>query len=242
MAEAISFDGRIAVVAGGASGIGLAAARRLSTRGARVAVWDLRTSPAAEKFLDVTVDVSDEASIATGLARTHEALGAPDILVTSAGITGPTAPLAEHPVTDWRRLVDVHLVGTFLCCRAVLPEMIARDYGRIVTVSSVAGKEGNINASGYSAAKAGIIGLTKSLGKELASTGIRVNCIAPGLIETPLMAQLPQEQIARSLASIPMRRFGTVEEAAALIAWLASDECSFNSGAVFDLSGGRATY
>jgi 3-oxoacyl-[acyl-carrier protein] reductase len=157
-------------------------------------------------------------------------------------MTGLTAPLNGHPLADWRRVVDVHLIGAFLCCRAVLPGMLARDYGRIVTVASVAGKEGNVNASSYSAAKAGIIGLTKSLGKELAETGVRANCIAPGLINTPLMEQLPREQVAWSLSKIPMGRFGTVEEAAAMVAWMSSEECSFNSGAVFDLSGGRATY
>lgn len=241
------FQGRIAVVTGGSSGIGRAVAARLAGEGAKVAVWDLRrTDEMAASLgnctLGVTVDVSDEASVAAALGRTRAQLGPIDILVTSAGITGPTLPVKGHPYDSWKQVVDIHLGGVFLCCRAVLDDMVARDYGRIVTVASVAGKEGNPNASSYSAAKAGVIGFTKSLGKELAATGVRANAIAPGVINTPLMEQLPLEQVQFSLGKIPQGRFGTVEECASLIAWLASEECSFNSGAVFDLSGGRATY
>lgn len=241
------FEGRVAVVTGGARGIGRAVVERLIHEGARVAVWDLRDADeAASAFgvsaLGVSVDVSDEASVASAAEITREKLGPIDIMVTAAGITGPTAPVQGHPYASWRQVIDIHLGGVFLCCRAVLDDMVARDYGRIVTVASVAGKEGNPNASSYSAAKAGIIGFTKALGKELAATGVRANVIAPGLINTPLMEQLPPEQVRFSLGKIPQGRFGTVEECASLIAWLASSECSFNSGAVFDLSGGRATY
>lgn len=241
------FDGRAAVVTGGARGIGRAVVERLIHEGARVAVWDLRDADeAASAFgvsaLGVSVDVSDEASVASAAEITREKLGLIDIMVTAAGITGPTAPVQGHPYASWRQVIDIHLGGVFLCCRAVLDDMVARDYGRIVTVASVAGKEGNPNASSYSAAKAGIIGFTKALGKELAATGVRANVIAPGLINTPLMEQLPPEQVRFSLGKIPQGRFGTVEECASLIAWLTSSECSFNSGAVFDLSGGRATY
>lgn len=241
------FDGKVAVVTGGASGIGRAVVERLIQEGAKVAVWDLRSAAEAAAIFGpqgsgVEVDVSDELSVEAAAEITKKQLGPVDIMVTSAGITGPTLPVQGHPFASWRQVVDIHLGGVFLCCRAVLDDMIARDYGRIVAVASVAGKEGNPNASSYSAAKAGIIGFTKSLGKELAATGVRANVIAPGTINTPLMDQLPPEQVQFSLNKIPQGRFGTVEECASLIAWLASDECSFNSGAVFDLSGGRATY
>ena len=241
------FEGRVAVVTGGARGIGRVVVARLIEEGAKVAIWDLRGADEAASTLGaaalgVSVDVSDEASVAAAAERTRAGLGPVDILVTAAGITGPTLPVQGHPYQSWKQVVDIHLGGVFLCCRAVLDDMVARDYGRIVTVASVAGKEGNPNASSYSAAKAGIIGFTKSLGKELAATGVRANVIAPGLINTPLLEQLPPEQVQFSLGKIPQGRFGTVEECASLVAWLASSECSFNSGAVFDLSGGRATY
>lgn len=243
----IDLKGRRAVVTGGARGIGFAVARRFVESGARVAVWDLAEAQASAQVLGpdalgIAADISDEKTVADAMAATEARLGGVDILVTSAGMTGPTAPLDGHPLASWRRVIDVHLIGAFLCCRAVLPGMIARNWGRIVTVASVAGKEGNVNASSYSAAKAGIIAMTKSLGKELATTGVRANCLAPGLIDTPLMQQLPPEQIAMSLSKIPMGRLGTVEEVAAMIAWMSSQECSFSTGAVFDISGGRATY
>lgn len=241
-----NLNGKIAVITGGARGIGLEVAKRFSDSGAKVAIWDIHGASGAandiEGAIGVEVDVSDASSIEQGLNETKKLLGKVDILVTSAGMTGPTGPVDGYPIEEWQKVVNVHLIGGFLCCRAVLPDMKAADYGRIVMVSSVAGKEGNANASSYSAAKAGIIGLVKSLGKEMAETGVRVNCIAPGLIDTPLMQQLPKEQVAWSLDKIPQGRFGTVEEAASLISWLSSEECSFNSGAVFDLSGGRATY
>ncbi len=243
-----SYDlaGRTAVITGGAGGLGRAIAARMIASGACVALWDLRGAAAAAAEIGASfgqdTDVGDEASVAAALAATGDVLGPVDILVTAAGMTGPTAPVVDHPVAGWRSLLDVHLTGTFLCTQAVLPGMISRDYGRIVTVASVAGKEGNLNAAGYSAVKAGIIGFTKSLGKELALTGVRANCFVPGLIDTPLMAQLPPQQISLSLSKIPQQRLGTAEEAGAMVTFMASGDCSFNSGAVFDLSGGRATY
>lgn len=239
-------EGRTAVITGGAGGLGRAIAAHMLASGAKVALWDLRgAAEAAAEIgaeLGCDTDVADEVSVTAALQVTSAALGPVDILVTAAGMTGPTAPVADHPVAGWRALLDVHLTGTFLCTQAVLPGMIARDYGRIVTVASVAGKEGNVNAAGYSAVKAGIIGFTKSLGKELALTGVRANCFVPGLIDTPLMAQLPPEQVQMSLSKIPQQRFGTALEVSAMVAFMTSADCSFNSGAVFDLSGGRATY
>ncbi|WP_172330037.1 SDR family NAD(P)-dependent oxidoreductase [Mangrovicoccus sp. HB161399] len=241
------FEGQVAVITGGARGIGRAVAERLAAEGARVAVWDLKgAAEAAESLgggaIGAAADVSDEASVEAARAATEAAFGRIDVLVTAAGITGPTLPVQGHPYAPWRQVIDIHLGGVFLCARSVLDGMVARDYGRIVTVASVAGKEGNPNASSYSAAKAGIIGFTKSLGKELAGTGVRANCLAPALIDTPLMAQLPPEQVEFSLSKIPQGRFGTVGECAAMLAFIASPECSFCSGAVFDMSGGRATY
>lgn len=241
------FEGQVAVVTGGSRGIGRAVAERLVSEGARVAIWDLKGARDAAAEIGVQaqgfdVDVSNEASVGAAKLATDAAFDKVDILITAAGITGPTHPVQGHEYASWRKVIDIHLGGVFLCTRAVLDGMISRDYGRIVTVSSVAGKEGNTNASSYSAAKSGIIGFTKSLGKELAETGVRANCIAPGLINTPLMQQLPEHQIQNSLSRIPQGRFGTVEESAAMIAFIASPECSFNSGSVFDMSGGRATY
>jgi NAD(P)-dependent dehydrogenase (short-subunit alcohol dehydrogenase family) len=186
--------------------------------------------------------VTDEGAVAAALALTEKRLGPVNILIASAGITGPNASVADYPAAAWRQVIEVDLTGVFLCCRAVVPGMTARNYGRIVTIASIAGKEGNPNAAAYSAAKAGVIALTKSLGKELAATGVRVNCVTPAAVKTELFAQMTDSHIRYMLSKIPLGRFGTVEEIAAMIAWLASEECSFTTGGVFDLSGGRATY
>ncbi len=228
------FKGRRAVVTGGASGIGEAVAKRIVTEGGAVAVWDMSGG--------IIVDISDPAAVERAAAETLEQLGGIDILVNSAGITGPTAPLAEFPVDGWRKVIDINLNGAFYCNRAVVPHMLAQDYGRIVNIASIAGKEGNPNASAYSASKAGVIAMTKSLAKELAKTNITVNAVTPAAVRTPIFDQMPQTHIDFMLSKIPKGRFGTVDEIASLICWLASEECSFSTGAVFDASGGRATY
>jgi len=240
--------GRVAIVTGAGRGIGRAIAQRFAASGARVAVWDVDAAAAKsaaaeiEGAIDLACDVTDPATIAAALAATEARLGPPDILVNNAGISGPNHPLDEYPAAEWRRVIEIDLVGVFNCCRAVVPAMRRRDYGRIVNIASIAGKEGNPNASAYSAAKAGVIGLTKSLGKELAETGIRVNCVTPAAAKTDIFAQMTEAQIDYMLSKIPMARFVLVEEIAALVAWLSSEECSFSTGGVFDISGGRATY
>jgi len=241
------FERRVAVVTGGARGIGLAVAERLAAEGARVALWDLDEAEAAKvaarlSGLALRVEVADEASVAEAVAATEAALGPIDILINNAGVTGPNGPVETYPFDAWRRVIEVDLTGVFLCCRAVVPGMRARNRGRIVNVASIAGKEGNPNASAYSAAKAGVIALTKSLGKELADTEVRVNCVTPAAVKTDIFAQMTEEHIAWMLSKIPLGRFGRVEEIAAMICWLACDEASFSTGAVFDVSGGRATY
>jgi 2-dehydro-3-deoxy-L-rhamnonate dehydrogenase (NAD+) len=228
------FTNRRAVITGGASGIGEAVAKRIASEGGRVAVWDMNGG--------IRTDVSDYASVERALTQTLSDLGGVDILVNCAGITGPAVPVAEFPIADWQKVMAVNLNGTFHACRAVVPHMSAQDYGRVVNIASIAGKEGNPNASAYSASKAGVIGLTKSLGKELAKTKITVNCVTPAVIRTPILEQVPQSFIDFMLSKIPMGRTGTLDEAASLVCWLASEECSFSTGAVFDLSGGRATY
>jgi 3-oxoacyl-[acyl-carrier protein] reductase len=220
---------------------------RFLASGAKLALWDIDGAAAEETAARlgqtaVQVDVTDEASVAAAVQRSEAAIGPIDILVTSAGITGPNLTIADYPLEDWRRVLDVDLTGPFLCSKAVVPGMSARNYGRIVHIASVAGKEGNPNAGAYSAAKAGVIALTKSLGKELARTGIRVNCITPAAVQTEMFSQMTEQHIAYMLSKIPMGRFGEVQEIAALVAWLASEDCSFSTAAVFDLSGGRATY
>jgi len=246
----IDLEGRFAVITGGAAGIGLATAQRMAQSGARVALWDRDRSVAeagagslpGKGHLAVALDVSRESDVAAAARQTLAAFGAIDILVCSAGITGPNQTVADYGFEDWRQVFDVNLHGVFLCNRAVLPAMMERNYGRIVNIASIAGKEGNPNASAYSASKAAVIGLTKSLGKELARTGIRVNCITPAAVKTAIFNQMTQQHIDFMLSKIPMNRFGQVEEISAMVCWLSSEECSFSTGAVFDVSGGRAVY
>jgi 3-oxoacyl-[acyl-carrier protein] reductase len=245
----LNFADRTAVVTGGAAGIGLAVSERLAASGATVVLWDRDASALARaqaalggKTATHALDVSDAEAVARAAEATIKEQGRVDVLVCSAGITGPNTTTWEYPVAAWRQVIDVNLNGLFYCNRAVVPAMRAQDYGRIVNIASVAGKEGNPNASAYSASKAAVIGLTKSLGKELAKTGIRVNCVTPAAVRTAIFDQMTQQHIDFMLSKIPMGRFGTVNEIAALVCWLASEECSFSTGAVFDLSGGRATY
>ncbi|PWT86459.1 MAG: 3-oxoacyl-ACP reductase [Proteobacteria bacterium] len=243
----LDLEGRHAVVTGGASGIGLAIAQRLAASGAAVTIWDLdakagRVAAAELRGTFVTADVSDYAAVERALNATLERGSAVDVLINNAGITGPNVKLWDYPLDGWRDVFRINLDGVFHCCRAVVSHMRARNYGRIVNIASVAGKDGNPNASAYSASKAAVIALTKSLGKELADTDIRVNCVTPAAVRTPLFAQMTQTHIDYMLSKIPMGRFGEPGEIAALVAWLASEECSFSTGGVFDLSGGRSTY
>ena len=237
----IDLAGRVAVVTGGARGIGQAIGARLQASGAKLAVWDLAAAslPDAASY---NVDVTDEASVAAAAEATRARFGRIDILVNNAGITGGNAKSWELAPADWRAVLEVNLTGPFLCCRAVVPAMIAAGYGRIVNIASIAGKEGNPNAAHYSASKAGVIALTKSIAKETAQSGVIVNCITPAAVKTAMFDQMSQQHIDFMLSKIPMGRFGLVEELAALVAWLASEECSFSTGAAFDISGGRATY
>jgi 3-oxoacyl-[acyl-carrier protein] reductase len=238
------FAGRTAIVTGGVSGIGAGIARRLAAEGARLSLWDIDEAGLARSGAPhtVTLDVTDPDAVHLAAETAAAALGKIDVLVTSAGITGPNHPTWDYPVAAWDRVIDINLKGVFYCCRAVVPFMQANRYGRIVNIASIAGKEGNPNASAYSASKAGVIGLTKSLGKELADTEVRVNCITPAAVQTPLFEQMTRQQIDWMLSKIPIGRFGAIDEIASLVLWLASEECSFSTGAVFDISGGRATY
>ena len=238
------FAGRRAVVTGGASGIGFAVAKRLRSEGAGVCIWDRAPSEAGagDNIQSVHVDVTDFSAVEDVAKRTVEVLGGIDILVCSAAITGPNATTWTYPVEDWRKVFDVNVHGLFYCNRAVVPHMIAQDYGRIVNIASIAGKEGNPNAPAYSASKAAVIGLTKSLGKELAKTKVTANAVTPAAVRTAMFSQMTEEHIQFMLSKIPMGRFGTIEEVTALVCWIVSDECSFTTGAVFDVSGGRAVY
>ncbi len=228
------FANRRAVVTGGMSGIGEAVARRITAEGGKVVIWDTNGG--------INTDISDYGSVEAAIAKTIKQIGGIDILVNSAGITGPTVPVDGFPIEGWINTVAINLNGTFFTNRAVLPHMIAQNYGRIVNIASIAGKEGNPNASAYSASKAGVIGFTKSLAKETAKYNITANSVTPAAVRTPIFDQMPQAHIDFMLSKIPKGRFGTVDENASLICWLASEECSFSTGAVFDISGGRATY
>jgi 2-dehydro-3-deoxy-L-rhamnonate dehydrogenase (NAD+) len=245
----INLSGRRAIVTGGASGIGLETCRRFLASGvAALTIWDRdeKALNAARTVLGNvetrSVDVTDTGSVDAATRAAQQSMGGIDILVNSAGITGPNATIWDYPVDAWRSVIDINLTGTFLCLRAVVPIMRAAKYGRVVNIASVAGKEGNPNASAYSASKAGVIALTKSAGKELARENVMVNCITPAAVETPMFAQMTKEFIAFMLSKIPMGRFGAPQEIAALITWLSSEEISFSTGAAFDISGGRSTY
>jgi 3-oxoacyl-[acyl-carrier protein] reductase len=248
----LDLNGRVAVITGGAQGIGLAVAQRMLQSGATVALWDIDAprlqqaqsalSTHAGRVSGHAVELSDDAAVQAATTATLRAHGHIDILVNNAGITGGNGPSWTLSPEVWRRVIDVNLVGPFLTCRAIVPHMLQRGYGRIVNVASVAGKEGNPNASHYSASKAGLIALTKSLGKELATQGVLVNAVTPAAAKTAIFDSMTTQHIDFMLSKIPMGRFLQVDEAAAMIAWLATEDCAFSTGAVFDLSGGRATY
>ncbi len=242
------FESRCAVITGGASGLGKETAKRIVAEGGKVALWDVnaeRLSQAKDVVRashSVTLDVSDPKAVATAAKETANTLGKIDILIGSAGVTGATVPVHEFPIESWQHVINVNLNGLFYCCRAIVPFMLENGYGRIVNIASVAGKEGNPNASAYSASKAGVIGLTKSLGKELAMKNVNVNCITPATFESPILEQLPQSQIDYMRSKIPMGRLGMVAEIAAMVCFMASEECSFTTAATFDASGGRTTF
>ena len=249
--NAIDLKGRTAIITGGARGIGFAAAQKMLASGAAVALWDIDASALGKaaaslaksgRVYTAILDLTAEAEIGKAVEALIRDAGKIDILVNNAGITGGNAPLWQLKPEVWRRVVEVNLVAPYLVCRAVVPHMAAAGYGRIVNIASIAGKDGNPNASHYSASKAGLIGLTKSLAKELATKGVLVNCITPAAAKTEMFGQMTQQHIDYMLAKIPMNRFVNVEELAAMIAWLSSEDCSFSTGAVFDISGGRAVY
>ncbi|MEI6097446.1 MAG: SDR family NAD(P)-dependent oxidoreductase [Alphaproteobacteria bacterium] len=245
--NAIDLTDRVVVISGGARGIGLAIAERVHASGGQVALWDINgaeaeASAAGLGGLGLAVDVTNAASVQAAAAATIAHFGRLDGLVCSAGISGPVLPVVDYPLEQWDKVLAVCLTGTFLCCQAVIPQMTTQNYGRIVNISSVAGKEGNPKLAPYSAAKAGVIALTKSLGKELATTGIAVNCITPGTAQTPMLDQLTPEFIEYMRVRIPRERFVTITEIAAMVVWLLSAENSFTTASTFDLSGGRTTY
>jgi len=243
----IDLKGRVAVVTGAASGIGRATAKRLGADGAALELWDAAADGLAETAdstggTATVLSVADDDAVAAAAAAAAERHGRVDILVNCAGIAGDIAPVAEADPAEWRRVIEVNLTGTFLCCRAVVPHMVRSGYGRIVNIASVAGKEGNPNAAHYSASKAGVITFTRALGKEVAGSGVLVNCITPAVIETAILGQVTDAQVKYMVERIPLGRMGQPEEVAALIAWLSSEDCSFSTAAAFDLSGGRTTY
>ena len=243
-----ALDGQVAVVTGGAQGIGRAVAHRLAGSGAKVAIWDLNADKAADTAKEMTgargfaCDVTDYASVEAAKDATLDAFGRIDILVNSAGIAGPVTAIEEYDTEVWNEVISINLTGTFHTNKAVIPTMKAQDYGRIVNIASIAGKEGNAKASHYAASKAGVIGFTKAIGKEVADHNIAVNCVTPAVANTPILEQVTQEFIDFMLSKIPKGRFVEVEEIANMVAWLASPEVTFTTGAVFDISGGRATY
>ena len=247
----IDLKGKRAIVTGAARGIGFAIAERLLQSGATVTLWDIEFPnlekaqadlKSAGKVFSVGVDVTQENSIKRGVELTYEHMGDVEILINNAGITGGNATVWDMGITEWQKVLDIDLTGVFLCCRALAPRMMRKDYGRIVNIASIAGKEGNPNAAHYSAAKAGVISLTKSLGKEMVETGVLCNCVTPAVVETPMLDQMTDQHKDYMVSKIPLNRMGKPEEVAALVAWLASEDCSFSTGAVFDISGGRATY
>jgi NAD(P)-dependent dehydrogenase (short-subunit alcohol dehydrogenase family) len=242
------FKGRCAIVTGAASGLGKATAARIVSEGGKVVLWDLNAEALETAKTEtgatgvVALDVSDLAAVSAAAKASKEMLGKIDILINSAGITGATVPVWEFPVESWLKVMDINLNGSFYTCREVIPFLLENGYGRIVNVASVAGKEGNPNASAYSASKAGVIGLTKSLGKELATKGVIVNALTPATFESPILEQLPPSQVEYMRSKIPMGRLGIVDESAATVCFMASEECSFTTASVFDTSGGRTTY
>lgn len=242
------YEGRKAVITGGASGLGKDVAKRIIAEGAQVSLWDMNPETLAQAKQEIgaahvkSLDVADPAAVAIAARETAEALGKIDILVCCAGITGATKLVWEFPVDSWQRVIDINLNGLFYCCREVVPYMLQNGYGRIVNIASVAGKEGNPMASAYSASKAGVIGFTKSLGKELAGKGIMVNALTPATFESPILDQMPQSQVDYMRSKIPMGRLGDVSESTSMVCFMASEECSFTTASTFDTSGGRTTF
>lgn len=242
------FKGRTAIITGGASGLGKAVAARICSEGGSVVLWDLNATLLKAAALEtgakgvVAVDVSNAEDVAQAATTSMALLGKIDILINAAGITGATQPVWEFPIDSWLRVMDINLNGLFYCCRSVVPHMLANNYGRVVNIASVAGKEGNPNASAYSASKAGVIGLTKSLGKELATKNVIVNALTPATFDSPILDQLPQSQVDYMRSKIPMARLGLIDESVAMVCFMASEECSFTTASVFDTSGGRTTY
>lgn len=242
------FANRTAIVTGGASGLGLEAAKRITAEGGKVCLWDMNPESLAKAKAaigaahTIALDVSDAAAVEVAAAEAKKVLGKIDILVNSAGITGATQPVIGYPIDSWLKVMNVNVNGLFYCCRAVAPMMVEAGYGRIVNISSVAGKEGNPNASSYSASKAAVLGFTKSLGKELATKGVIVNAVTPATFESPILDNVPQSHIDYMRSKIPMERFGTAAENAAAVCFLASEECSFTTASTLDTSGGRTTY